>query len=146
MKPPLAAEVVYPIRLAAQHLRACGVGPDRSVTLAGRAGLSAQLWLCRHDYQAVNHLTGGTGAAERAQVVLLTDLIAPEAVGEAVRAARRRLADGGWLVTWSRDPRTADDPVHQTLRDEGFILERCVRGGEGELHLAHLPWAERLAA
>jgi len=80
------------------------------------------------------------------QFVLLTDLIAPEAVGEAVRQARRRLADGGWLVTWSHDPKTADDPVHATLRAEGFVLERCVRGGEGELHLAHLPWAERLAA
>lgn len=147
MKPPSAAEVVYPIRLAARHLRDCGVGPERSVTLAGRAGLSAQLWLCRHDYQAVNHLTGGAGGAEPADVVLLTDLAEPEAVDEAVRGAVRRLAPGGWLVTWSRDPQSApepapgadEDPVHAALSARGFVLDRCVRDGEGELHIAHLP-------
>ncbi len=142
MKPPSAAEIVYPIRLAARHLRDCGVGPERSVTLAGRAGLSAQLWLCRHDYQAVNHLTGGAGGAEPADVVLLTDLVEPDAIDDAVRGAVRRLAPGGWLVTWSRDPGaapgTVDDPVHTALRARGFVLDRCVRDGEGELHIAHL--------
>jgi hypothetical protein len=146
MKPPSAAEIVYPIRLAARHLQDCGVGPERSVTLAGRAGLSAQLWLCRHDYQAVNHLIGGAGGAEPAEVVLLTDLVEPEAVDEAVRGAVRRLTHGGWLVTWSRDPGTVDDPVHAVLRARGFVLDRCVRDGEGELHIAHLPEVERRAA
>lgn len=145
MKPPATAAIAYPIRLASQHLKACGVGPDCSVTLAGRVGLSAQLWLCRHDYSSVNHVTGEAGGSERAQIVLLTDLVAPEAVGDAVRRARRHLAEGGWLVTWSKDPMTADDPVHETLRELGFDLVRCVRRAGGELHLARLAAPAKVA-
>lgn len=146
MKPPNSAAIDYPIALAAQHLKACGAGPECSVTLAGRAGLSAQLWLCRHDYQSVNHLAGEAGAGERAQIVLLTDLIEPEDVAQAVRRARRHLAAGGWLVTWSRDPTAANDPVHAVLEAEGFTLQRCVRRAGGELHLAKLAEPARIAA
>lgn len=147
MKPPNSTAVAYPIALAAQHLNACGAGPECSVTLSGRAGLSAQLWLCRHDYQSVNHLAGEAGSGgERAQIVLLTDLIEPEDVAQAVRRARRHLAAGGWLVTWSRDPGTANDPVHAVLQAEGFALQRCVRRSGGELHLAKLAEPARIAA
>ena len=146
MKPPNSATSAYPIALAAKHLNACGAGPECSVTLAGRAGLSAQLWLCRHDYQSVNHLAGEAGAGERAQIVLLTDLIEPEDVAQAVRRARRHLAAGGWLVTWSRDPKTANDPTHGVLAAEGFALQRCIHRDGGELHLAKLAEPARIAA
>ncbi len=146
MKPPNSTAVDYPIALAAQHLNACGAGPECSVTLAGRAGLSAQLWLCRHDYRSVNHLAGEAGTGERVQIVLLTDLIEPEDVAQAVRRARRHLAADGWLVTWSRDPKTANDPVHAILEAEGLVLQRCVRRGGGELHVAKLAEPARIAA
>ena len=146
MKPPNSTASAYPIALAAKHLNACGAGPECSVTLAGRAGLSAQLWLCRHAYQSVNHLAGDAGAGERAQIVLLTDMIEPEDVAQAVRRARRHLAADGWLVTWSRDPKTADDPIHAVLEAEGFTLQRCVHRDGGELHLAKLAEPARIAA
>jgi len=146
MQPPNTAAIAYPIALAARHLSACGAGPECSVTLAGRAGLSAQLWLCRHDYHSVNHLAGEAGGGERAQIVLLTDLIEPKDVAQAVRRARRHLAPGGWLVTWSRDPHTTDDPVHAVLEAEGLMLQRCVRRAGGELHLARLAEPARIAA
>lgn len=146
MEPLPSAEAAYPIDVADRHLRACGVRPDHSVILAGRDGLDAQLWLCRHRYRAVNHVTGDKSGGERADVVLLTDRIAPEAVEEAVRRARRLLADGGLLVTWSLDPRQAQDPVHAVLAAAGFDLARRVRQDEGELHLARLRSTERLAA
>ena len=148
MEPLPSAGDPYPIGLADRHLRACGVRPENSITLAGRDGLEAQLWLCRHRYSAVNHVTGQACGAERADVVLLTDKIAARDVEDAVRRARRLLADGGWLVTWSRDTGRADDPVHDVLAAAGFELARCVRQGDGELHLARLrpSPAQRLAA
>jgi hypothetical protein len=145
MDPLPSAEVAYPIALADQHLRACGVRPEHSVTLAGRKGLDAQLWLCRHRYETVNHVTGDR-YAERADVVLLTDQIAPEEVEAAVRRARRLLAAGGWLVTWSKDARQTEDPVHGVLVAAGFELARCVRQDGGELHLARARCVDRLAA
>lgn len=145
MEPLPSAEAAYPIDLAERHLRARGVGPEHSVTLAGRKGLDAQLWLCRHRYETVNHVTGDR-CAERADVVLLIDLVAPEEVEDAVRRARRLLAEDGWLVTWSRDARQAEDPVHGMLAAAGFEPAACVRCNGGELHLARACHAERLAA
>jgi len=146
MEPLPSAGDPYPIDLAVRQLRARGLCPENSITLSGRSGLETQLWLCRHRYSVVNHVTGAACAGERADIVLLTDKIATRDVEDAARRARRLLADGGWLVTWSQKTSQAQDPVHDALAQAGFELDCCLRQGDGELHLARLRTPERLAA
>jgi hypothetical protein len=129
----------YPIAAALAQLRAFGTGDDHSVTIVGRAGLSAQLRLCREGYQSVSHVRDARAAArEASDVMILADLCSVERIIEVLAEARRGVRDGGLVVTWSsrRRDESGQDPVHQALTEAGFTLERCVHRGAGELHLA----------
>lgn len=123
---------------------------DSLIRVTGPSGLSALLWLCRHDYEEVGYLRPGLGCPYEEADALIVAHTCDEAFLARLLASGPHVREGGVLVFQSALPAAhltgASDPIHRQLATAGYGVERCLHGERRELHVARrLPGALRLA-
>ena len=120
----------------AELLRRAGLGKSSNIQVTGPAGLPALLWFCRHGYEHVGYVRGGSCPSESGDLVLALQNASPERL-EALLARGPHPHAGGVLIV--QTPATADEAAPTTrdlLRRHGYRIERRVRGRHRELIVA----------
>lgn len=114
------------------------VHKDSLIRVTGPSGLSALLWLCRHDYEEVGYLRPGLGCPHEDADALVVAHTCDAAFLARLLASGPHVREGGVLVFQSPLPAMAGaaDPIHRCLAAAGYSVERCVHGERRELHVA----------
>lgn len=114
------------------------------IRVTGSSGLSALLWLCRHDYEQVGYLRPGAGPHEQPDALIVAHTCDEAALRHLLETGPH-VREGGALVFLSPLPRVLafrGDPVHRLLKSHGYAVEECHHGQRRELHVARrLPQA-----
>jgi hypothetical protein len=108
------------------------------IRVTGSSGLSALLWLCRHDYQQVGYLKPGHGPHEQPDALIVAHTC-DEAALRDLLATGPHVREGGALIFQSPLPGVLAgraDPIHRLLKSHGYELEECHHGQRRELHVA----------
>ena len=108
------------------------------IRVTGSSGLSALLWLCRHDYQQVGYLRPGAGPHEQPDALIVAHTC-DEATLRDLLATGPHVREGGALIFQSPLPRVLAfraDPIHRLLKSHGYEVEECHHGQRRELHVA----------
>jgi hypothetical protein len=108
------------------------------IRVTGSSGLSALLWLCRHDYQQVGYLRPGAGPHEQPDALIVAHTC-DEATLRDLLATGPHVREGGALIFQSPLPDVPDfraDPIHRLLKSHGYEVEECHHGQRRELHVA----------
>ena len=108
------------------------------IRVTGSSGLSALLWLCRHDYQQVGYLRPGAGPHEQPDALIVAHTC-DEATLRDLLATGPHVREGGALIFQSPLPRVVAfraDPIHRLLKSHGYEVEECHHGQRRELHVA----------
>jgi hypothetical protein len=115
------------------------------IRVTGSSGLSALLWLCRHDYQQVGYLRPGAGPHEQPDALIVAHTC-DEATLRDLLETGPHVREGGALIFQSPLPRVLAfraDPIHRLLKSHGYEVEECHHGQRRELHVArrgsHVP-------
>jgi hypothetical protein len=108
------------------------------IRVTGSSGLSALLWLCRHDYQQVGYLRPGAGPHEQPDALIVAHTC-DEATLRDLLETGPHVREGGALIFQSPLPRVLafrSDPIHRLLKSHGYEVEECHHGQRRELHVA----------
>jgi hypothetical protein len=108
------------------------------IRVTGSSGLSALLWLCRHDYERVGYLRPGAGPHEEPDALMVAHTC-DEATLRDLLETGPHVREGGALIFQSPLPRVLAfraDPIHRLLKSHGYEVEECHHGQRRELHVA----------
>jgi hypothetical protein len=119
-------------------LARAGVIKTSLIRVTGSSGLSALLWLCRHDYEQVGYLRPGAGPHEQPDALIVAHTC-DEATLRDLLETGPHVREGGALIFQSPLPRVLAfraDPIHRLLERHGYVVEQCHHGQRRELHVA----------
>jgi hypothetical protein len=118
-------------------LEQAGVHKNSLIRVTGPSGLSALLWLCRHDYEEVGYLRPGLGCPhEEADALIVAHTCDPAFLARLL-AGGPHVREGGVLVFQSALPAAeGQDSIARRLAAAGYRIERRFQGEHRQLHVA----------